>query len=130
MLEPLLEVADSLMTYRRRYFARPQVTLVLDLLIADQTNARALAFQIDALAAHVQRLPRDPKAPSPTREEQLIASIAVEVREADLERLSRPNAVGNYAALAELLASLNDGLLAMSDTITRFYFAHGEPRVS
>ena len=45
MLEPLLEIADSVMTYRRRYYARPQLPLVLDLLLADHTNARALAFQ-------------------------------------------------------------------------------------
>src|SRR5262249_17921968 len=44
MLEPLLEVADSTMTYRRRYFARPQLPLVLDLLLDDYTNTRALAF--------------------------------------------------------------------------------------
>src|SRR5262249_3858626 len=73
MPEPLLEVADSTMTYRRRYFARPQLPLVLDLLLADHTNARALAFQIDALSVHVENLPRDPKAPSPTREERLVA---------------------------------------------------------
>ena len=34
MLEPLLEIADSSMTYRRRYFARPQLSPVLDLLLA------------------------------------------------------------------------------------------------
>jgi uncharacterized alpha-E superfamily protein len=45
MLEPLLEIADSSMTYRRRYFTRPALPLVLDLLLADVTNARALAFQ-------------------------------------------------------------------------------------
>src|SRR5262249_12495720 len=53
MLEPLLEIADSSMTYRRRYFARPSLPLVLDLLLADSTNARALAFQVEALSAHV-----------------------------------------------------------------------------
>ena len=42
MLEPLLEVADSAMTYRRRYFAEAQLAPVLDLLLADGTNpARA-----------------------------------------------------------------------------------------
>ena len=45
---PLLEIADSTMTYRRRYFAQPQLAPVLDLLVADPTNARSLAFQIVA----------------------------------------------------------------------------------
>ena len=48
VLEPLLEIADSSMTYRRRYFARPQLSPVLDLLLVDETNPRALAFQLDA----------------------------------------------------------------------------------
>ena len=63
MLGPLLEVADSTMTYRRRYFAEPQLTPVLDLLVADPTNARSLAFQMVQLADHVNQLPRDAGGP-------------------------------------------------------------------
>jgi uncharacterized circularly permuted ATP-grasp superfamily protein/uncharacterized alpha-E superfamily protein len=130
MLEPLLEIADSSMTYRRRYFARPSLPLVLDLLLADPTNARAVAFQIDALAAHVQLLPRDPKAPTPTQEEQLIDRLAVALRDADLDRLSQRGEDHSLSALAALLSSMQDGLQALSDVITRFYFTHGEQRVS
>lgn len=130
MLEPLLEIADSSMTYRRRYFARPALPLVLDLLLADVTNARALAFQIEALSAHVQHLPRDANAPSPTTEERLIASVAVALREADLEALSRRDPDGRLGALSELLALFQEQLRVLSDAITRFYFTHGEQRVS
>ena len=35
------KIADSTMTYRRRYFARPQLAPVLDLLLLDDTNTRA-----------------------------------------------------------------------------------------
>ena len=49
-LEPLLEIADSSMTYRRRYYAQPRLAPVLDLLLADETNTRALAFQLAAVA--------------------------------------------------------------------------------
>src|SRR5262249_3189604 len=76
ILQPLLEVADSTMTYRRRYFARPQLQLVLDLLVSDHANTRALAFQVEALSHHVQHLPRDPRAPLPTREERVLAHAA------------------------------------------------------
>src|SRR5439155_14267552 len=34
-LEPLLEIADSSMTYRRRYYAQAQLPAVLDLLLSD-----------------------------------------------------------------------------------------------
>ena len=70
MLEPLLEVADSSMTYRRRYFAEAQLPPVLDLVLADATNPRALAFQLAPWPRCVAQLPRDPRAPSPTREER------------------------------------------------------------
>jgi uncharacterized circularly permuted ATP-grasp superfamily protein/uncharacterized alpha-E superfamily protein len=129
-LEPLLEVADSTMTYRRSYFARPQLLLVLDLLLKDHANARALAFQIDALSAHVQHLPRDPRAPSPTREEQLIASAADALRAADFDRLGEPAAAGDPSRLAEWLEWMRRTLLGLSDAITFFYFTHVEQRLS
>jgi uncharacterized alpha-E superfamily protein len=129
MLEPLLEIADSSITYRRRYFARPQLLLVLDLLLLDRTNARALGFQLDLLAAHVRQLPRDPRAPSPTREEQLMAVAEGALRDADLDALGSRGADGRFTALVGLLDLMQETLIALSDTITRFYFSHGEQRV-
>jgi uncharacterized circularly permuted ATP-grasp superfamily protein/uncharacterized alpha-E superfamily protein len=130
ILEPLLEIADSTMTYRRRYFARPLLPLVLDLLLSDPTNTRALAFQLNALAQHVQQLPRDPKAPLPTREERLIAAAIVTLREGDLDTLCQRDADGRFSPLVELLGSVEEDLRALSDTITYFYFSHAEQRVS
>ena len=60
IVEPLLEIADSSMTYRRRYFARPRLAPALHLLLADDTNTRGLAFQLAAVSEHIRRLPRDP----------------------------------------------------------------------
>jgi len=130
LLEPLLEVADSTMTYRRRYFARPQLALVLDLLVKDHTNARALMFQIEALSVHVQHLPRDPRAPSPTREERLIAAAAVAVREADLDVLGDGIVGGEIGRLTDLLADVRRTLVGLSEAVTYFYFTHGQQRVS
>ena len=45
-LEMLLEVADSSITYRSRYFTAMQAALVLDLLMNDEANPRSLAFQL------------------------------------------------------------------------------------
>ena len=55
MLEALLEVADSIMTYRSRYLARVQLGPVLDLLLTDETNPRSVAFQIVECVAHVEQ---------------------------------------------------------------------------
>src|SRR5206468_5983650 len=81
ILEPLLEIADSSMTYRRRYFATPQLSPVLDLLLADHANARGLLFQLAMLAEQLHQLPHDPRAPSPTSEERLIADARQKVSE-------------------------------------------------
>jgi uncharacterized circularly permuted ATP-grasp superfamily protein/uncharacterized alpha-E superfamily protein len=94
MLEPMLDVADSGMTYRRRYFTEPQLAPVLDLLLTDSTNTRALAFQLRALAEHVAQLPRDSKAPSPTREQRLIAHALETVAEADVDALGQQRPAG------------------------------------
>ena len=69
MLGPLLEIADSTMTYRRRYFAQPQLAPVLDLLCSptDQ-HPRRWRSSWRRSPDHVDQLPRDPGAPSPTRE--------------------------------------------------------------
>ena len=40
-LEYLLEVADSSMTYRQRYYTVLQPVAVLDVLLADETNPRS-----------------------------------------------------------------------------------------
>jgi uncharacterized alpha-E superfamily protein len=126
-LEPLLEVADSSMTYRRRHFARPSLPLVLDLLLADVTNTRSLAFQVDALSGHMGQLPHDPAAPSPTKEERLAARMSARIADADLDALT---AAPPLLELTRLLASLQDDLEALSNAITYYYFAHGEQRVS
>ena len=59
MLGPLLEIADSTMTYRRRYFAEPQLTPVLDLLVADADQRALAGVSGRPMADHVEQLPRD-----------------------------------------------------------------------
>ena len=51
------------MTYRRRYPGSLQTAPVLDLLLADETNPRSLAFQLAALADDVDNLPRETAGP-------------------------------------------------------------------
>ena len=63
VLEALLEIADSSMTYRNRYLTTLRLAPVLDLLMTDETNPRSLVFQLIALADHVEHLPRDQDDP-------------------------------------------------------------------
>ena len=50
VLEAMLEMADSSITYRSRYLTSLQVDLVLDLLLVDEANPRSIAFQLARLA--------------------------------------------------------------------------------
>ncbi len=58
LLEFMLEVADSSMTYRSRYFTTLQPVAVLDVLMADETNPRSLDFQLSHLVDLYKKLPR------------------------------------------------------------------------
>lgn len=130
ILEPLLEVSDSSMTYRRRYFAEAQLPPVLDLLLADGTNPRALRFQLDTMATLLAQLPRDPRAPSPTREVQLVGHAIEALATADFDPLSQPGADVAFDDLTALLDLLDQDLRGASDTVTYHYFSHAEQRVN
>lgn len=71
VFETVLEVADSLMTYRSRYLANLQLSAALDLLLTDETNPRSLAYQLVQLAEHVERLPRQRTQPGYSTEQNL-----------------------------------------------------------
>jgi uncharacterized alpha-E superfamily protein len=103
---------------------------VLDLLVADPTNARSVAFQVVQLADHVNQLPRDQRAPSPAQEQQLVTRISETIACADLDTMGQPEADGSFPSLDALLQSLGDDLRRLSDTIAYYYFTHAEVRVS
>jgi uncharacterized alpha-E superfamily protein len=118
------------MTFRRRYFAQPQLTPVLDLLVADPTNARSLAFQVVQLADHVNQLPRDQAAPSPAQEQRIVTRMSEAIASADLDVMGQPAANGSLLPLDLLLRAVSEDLRRLSDTITYYYFSHAEVRVS
>ena len=131
VLEPLLEIADSSMTYRRRYFARPQLCARPGPAARSTTPIPApLAFQLAAVSEHVRHLPRDPRSP-------------VADARGTVDRSSRDDAAAGGSALGPsrtgeegaraltaLLGSIEDDLRALSEAITYFYFSHAELRVS
>ena len=57
ILEALLEIADSSMTFRRRYLSTLQAAPVIDLLLADESNPRSLAYQLACMNDDVNHLP-------------------------------------------------------------------------
>jgi uncharacterized alpha-E superfamily protein len=52
----LLRLADSTITYRSRYMARPEWLPLLDLLVLDSTNPRSVRFQADGVLSYLKKL--------------------------------------------------------------------------
>ena len=57
LLEWLLELSDSLLTYRVRHMQQPEWASVVDLTVVDERNPRSARFQLTKLAKHVRLLP-------------------------------------------------------------------------
>jgi uncharacterized circularly permuted ATP-grasp superfamily protein/uncharacterized alpha-E superfamily protein len=62
LLELMLEVADSSMTYRSRYYTTLQPVPILDVLMKDRANPRSLDFQLEHLTELYEKLPRHREA--------------------------------------------------------------------
>ncbi|MDR3636941.1 MAG: circularly permuted type 2 ATP-grasp protein [Isosphaeraceae bacterium] len=124
LLEALLEIADSAMTYRRRYMSSLQTAPVLDLLLADEDNPRSLAYQLVALTAAIDDLPRVDTSPGRSPEQRLMLGALTRVRVADIDRLARADADGRRTGLDDLLARLEADLPVLADSLTRHYLSH------
>jgi uncharacterized circularly permuted ATP-grasp superfamily protein/uncharacterized alpha-E superfamily protein len=124
LLEALLEIADSSMTYRRRYRSSLDTAPVLDMLLADESNPRSLAFQLAALTEHVEDLPADTAHPRRSAEQRLMMGALTDLRLADIDALARANDAGVRADLDALMRRLEADLPLLSDAITRDYLSH------
>ncbi len=122
----LLELADSIMTYRARYAATPFLTPVLDLLLLDETNPRSAAFQVAALAQHIDELPRDPNRPMRGPDQRVVMAVLTDLRLSDAIGLSEKTRRKHRKQLEELLDRVSTALGALSEILTRTYFSHAE----
>ena len=127
-LQLALEIADSSMTYRSRYFNVFQLPPALDLLLLDDTNPRSLAFQVEAAMQHVGKLPRS----TPAQQRGVPAAVAGEawraVLAADPFALAHSDDSGRRPALLALIAAVDDAMTRLSDAVADAYFQHAVRR--
>ena len=122
VLEAVLEIADSSMTYSRRYLGHLQAAAVLDLLLLDKTNPRSLVFQLLALAEDVRHLPkRDSRI-----EETLVLDGLATLRFTGMEEIAAADAGGLRSDLSAFLKKLLTSLSPLSELITERYLSHLE----
>ena len=123
-LEAMLEIADSSMTYRYRYLTTLQLAPVLDLVLSDESNPRAVGFQLSVLAGHVRHLARDSHAVESTNEQQIVLSAQAELRLVDVEAFCTVNGLEDRTHLNNFLELLSAKLRALSVSITDTYLTH------
>jgi len=123
ILDASLEIADSGMTYRRRYLSSLRAEAVLDLLVFDESNPRSLASQLAALEDDVNHLPRPPRGAARAPEQRFALAALNAVRLAEPERLAAVQD-GVRVELEELLDHVSGWLPILSDAITLQYLSH------
>jgi len=120
-LEWLLDIGDSTITYRTRYLAAPCLGSVIDVLVFDQTNPRALAFQWHAIEYSLVRVAASlGGAPDDTLDEAV--GLVEEMQLSDIEGDS-PRALRARQGLAEQLSGLGLAAGRLSDRLSLKYFS-------
>jgi uncharacterized alpha-E superfamily protein len=127
LLECMLEVADSSMTYRGRYYTTLQPLAMMDVLMADERNPRSLDFQLAHLAELYEKLPRH----LPEDLDAIHEALNI-LRNFDLGTVKYPlpgaaSASGLANGLSELekyLRKLEHLLPSWSNNLSSRYFSH------
>jgi uncharacterized alpha-E superfamily protein len=113
-LSTLLDLMDSQISYRQRYLTGMARIPVLDLVTLDANNPRALAFQVAAISAHLNKLPvlSDDGLAEPQQEQARgIAALLVTTNATRVDEA--------------LLADIEARLTQLSQAIARRYFLQG-----
>lgn len=126
LMEAVLEISDSGLTYRSRYYAKLQLPTVLDLLIVDELNPRSLAFQLGELGENLKSLPGN--TGDEISSDQTLAHDALKATLAmDIPQLCQLNEAGERPALIEFFEKLEQQLSEISVSIRNRYLVHSGP---
>ncbi len=144
-LEWLLEAANSIVTFRARYRAAPELLPVLHLVVLDPSNPHAVIFQLQDLLRNLDASAEELGATMPDEDLRRITAELSEIDLAAFERSpfegapARPSAqtaaLGSSppgggdievacASLADHLSSVRAAGFALSDALHRKFFSH------
>lgn len=125
LLEAILEVGDSTITYRNRYSLLPQLAAVYDLLMLDELNPRGLRYQFQRIEGHFKYLPREQNSALLTPAMRVLLENSTRLQLCDPTELARVEP-GQWAQtqVANLLTQLIESMPQLNDALTAGYFAH------
>ncbi|WP_306604231.1 circularly permuted type 2 ATP-grasp protein [Azonexus sp.] len=124
-LEWLLELADSIITYRSRYSRFPELLPVLDLLVFDESNPHGVMFQASVLGRYLERMTRELGAdddPGLSKAIERLRNFSLE----PFENMQFNQCVSCLPCeeLALLLDQLDAAAGCLSDALGMRYFTH------
>jgi uncharacterized circularly permuted ATP-grasp superfamily protein/uncharacterized alpha-E superfamily protein len=123
LLEAVLDSAESLMSFRSNL----QLDTVLELLLLDETNPRALCYQIARLQAHLNDLPDAEALGQRKGAKQLLVEASNLLRLTEMGALTQVEAEsGLRRRLDKRLSHIAELLSDTSNTISQTYFATAE----
>ncbi|MCC8986432.1 MAG: circularly permuted type 2 ATP-grasp protein [Candidatus Contendobacter sp.] len=126
--EVVLTITDNLTAYRRRYRSALHPTAIIDLLLFDEGNPRAVGYQLRRLQRHIGRLQQPSGSPYRSVEERLILESLTTLQLADIAALATlsHDSTRSSAELTRLLDALQTPLMGLSDALTHSHFSHAE----
>jgi len=129
MMEHLLGITDSLLTYRRRYRSQPEAYAVLELILQSERNPHAIGYQLERIERYIRELPGNSQIYCSPMGKLLLEALTL-VRLADMDTLAQvtTDAIeGDFRKeLDQLLVKVADLLVRLSDVVSNNYFTHAE----
>ncbi len=123
VLEAVLEVVDSSITFRSRYTLLATVPAVFDLVLLDDKNPRSVLFQINQLAKHFEKLPPE-REDAPGSGRNVLRQCVARLNQTDARELAGPPAAWPGSTLSVTIKATLRDLPRISDAIAASYFAH------
>ena len=119
LLEWLLELSDSLLTYRVRHMQHPEWESVVDLMLVDERNPRSARFQLAKLAKHVRLLPDAGLGDVLAEMDQLLYDCRADVNASQAELFDR-----SKPRIEALLAGCQHVSSRLGLALSLRYFSH------
>ncbi|WP_108667335.1 circularly permuted type 2 ATP-grasp protein [Euzebya rosea] len=126
--ESVLRVAESIITYRRRYRSTARVSTLLDLLLVDPDNPRSLTYQFDRLAEDLTMLPGHPGAGRVSATERPVLEASTALRVADTDHLASDQSDQVRGELDDFLSHLYGLMSRAGEEVRRAHFTHLAPQ--
>jgi uncharacterized alpha-E superfamily protein len=119
--EAMVALFDSTITFHGQFQQSRDIAALLDLLVLDLDNPRALAWVAKTLRGRLAKLNGDGEGPQDAS--PLAQKVPMPARWS-LEQISQADGEGRYLALEQLLAQTSQSAYDVSDEISYIYFLH------